>query len=232
MAELPFNFLGYEFQSGLDVLRKSAQTGLAALSGKINALERQLQDYRRIGEFEGERDEEGHVLWERDDALDHEIAFADDARMELRKAFAIAIFHHWERSVQRWIAQENRTAASDGSDTPTKPPARGLKKLRCFEKLSEAARDVGYPPHPELEHVVTLANTLKHNNEKHGKKLLEKWPDIFPLQFQKPPRLSDWASAIQLTDQHLSEIFDIVSKSGPTVHSTNPTAINNIRVVS
>ena len=227
MVKLPFSFdvLGYEFQSGLDVLRKSAQAGLAALSREINALEQQLQDYRRVGEFEGERDEEGHVVWERDDVLNHEIAFADEACVELRKAFAIASLHHWERSVQRWIAQKNMTAASDGSYTRKKQPARG------YNELSKAARDVGYPADPELKCVVKLANTLKHNSEDRGKELLALWPDIFPLQFQKPSRLSDWASAIQLTDQHLSEIFNIVSKSGRTPHSTYLTAINDLRVV-
>lgn len=211
MAKLPFDFSGYEFQRNLDVLRKSSQTGLAALSREINALQQQLEDYHRAGKFEGERDENGDLLWERDRVLNYEISVANDALVELRKAFAVAAYHHWERSVQQWIA------VFDGSD----------KKRTRYDhnRLLSAAKDAGYPPDPELVRVVSLANALKHNSERYGLMLLAVWPEIFPRQFRGPPKLSKWAYSIQLTDEHLNEIFDIVQKSGRTadmLHVNNP----------
>jgi hypothetical protein len=212
VTKLPFFFdaRGYEFQSALEAIRRSAQAGLAALSREINLLEQQLEDYYRAGNFEGERDENGYVIWERDDILNHEIAFAQEALMELRKAFAIAAFHHWERSVQRWITQETETAAANGSVT------RKKKSVQGFNDLSREASRIGYATDPKLQRVVTLVNTLKHNGDARGMELLRSWRGLFPPQFQTPSELSDWASAIRLTDQHLDEVFDVVSKSGPT----------------
>jgi hypothetical protein len=218
MVELPFavDLRVFEFQSALDLLRKSAQTGLAALRREINALGQQIEDYRRGGEFDGERDEEGSVLWERDDIISYEIDFGNKALLELRKAFAIAAYHHWERSVQRrWIAQESETAARDGSD------GSGTRKkgLKSYKELSSAASIIGYETDSGLWRVMALANTLKHNSETYGKELLGLWPDIFSRPFQKLPKWYDTASAVQLTDDHLSEIFDIVSKSGPRLRT-------------
>jgi hypothetical protein len=211
LADLPFFFdaRGYAFQSVLAATKKSAQAGLTALSHEINALEYQLDEYRRVCKFEGEQDEEGYVIWELGDLLNHEIISAPEGLTELRKAFAIAAFHLWERAVQQWITQENEAAAFNNSTTRKKVPAH------TYVELVSAVENIGYSADLNLLRIKVLANTLKHNSEKSGMELLALWPDIFPPQFQKPSRLSDWASAIQLTDQHLSEIFNVVSKSGP-----------------
>jgi len=193
----------------VDVLRKSAEAGMAALSNEIRTLERQLEEYRQNDEFDGERDEDGHVLWDRDELLSHEISLAQEALIELRKAFAIAAYHHWERSVQLWIAQKHKVDMATGISVRKTKPARG------YEQLSNAAQEIGFPTNAEFQRVVTLANTLKHNSETYGAKLLELWPDIFPSRFSKPSNVSDWVSAIHLNDGHLTEIFRIVSKSGP-----------------
>jgi hypothetical protein len=93
----------------------------------------------------------------------------------------------------------------------------GKKRTRHDHKsLLSEAKDAGYPPDPELVRVVSLANALKHNSERYGVALLDSWPEIFPRQFRGPPKLSNWAYSIQLTDEHLSEIFEIVRKSGRT----------------
>jgi hypothetical protein len=211
MVKLPFTFNaeGYDFQSSLDVLRKSAQTGLNALNQEIAFIQLQLEHYLRLGKFEGERDEHGNVLWDRDDILEHKIVFARDAMMELRKAFAIICFHHWERSVQRWTAQRKTTTQ------PNNSYILKIKQDRGYKYLCQAAANIGYQPDTQLIRVCTLANMLKHNTDRLGTDLLKLWPDVFPPFFQKPPDLSDWASSVALTDQHLNEIFSIVSKSGP-----------------
>jgi hypothetical protein len=130
--------------------------------------------------------------------------------MELRKAFAIAAYHHWERSVQLWIVPTNEIAARDSFDARRKRHARG------YEDISKAASEIGYPADVELPRVAALANTLKHNSKAYGARLLKLWPDILPSQFQNSTNPTDWASAIQLSDEHLNEIFNIVSRSGPT----------------
>jgi hypothetical protein len=119
--------------------------------------------------------------------------------MELRKAFAIAAYHHWERSVQLWIE----------IDAPDKRNAQGYKEI------SKAASKIGYPADVELPRVNALANTLKHNSKDCGAKLLKLWPDILLPQVQNSTNPTDWVSAIQLSGEHLNEIFNIVSRSGP-----------------
>jgi hypothetical protein len=160
---MPFDVRGYQYQSDVDVLRKSAESGLAALAHEVRALEQQLEEYRRIGEFDGDRNEDGVVLWDREDLLSHEIAFACGALMELRKAFAIAAYHHWERSVQLWIVQTSEIAAPDSIDARRKRHARG------YEDISKAASEIGYPADVELPRVAALANTLNPSYSPHSR---------------------------------------------------------------
>ena len=75
---------------------------------------------------------------------------------------------------------------------------------------------MGYPVDGGMLRVATLANTLKHDTEDLGRKLLDQWSQVFPAEFKEPDRFSDWASSVQLTDQQLGQVFNIVSKSGPT----------------
>jgi len=195
------------------VLRKSAASGLTALAHEVRALERQLADYRRNGEFDGDCDEDGVVLWDRADLLSHEIAFAYGALMELRKAFAIAAYHHWERSVQLWIE----------IDAPDK------KNAREYKDISKAASKIGYPADVELPRVNALANMLKHNSKNSGTRLLQLWPDILLPQAQNFTNPTHRVSDVQLGDEHLNEIFDIVSRSGPNENWGNFVAVADIK---
>jgi hypothetical protein len=120
------------------------EAGLVALNREISVLKEQLEDYGRRGEFEGERDEDGNVIWERGDILACEIAFACDALMELRKVFAIGAFHTWERSAQRWVAQDSNAGEGDGSRDHGLPD---------FAALTKAMGRLGYPVHANLVRV-------------------------------------------------------------------------------
>ena len=180
MARFPFDVRGYQYQSDVDVLRKSAESGLAALAHEVRALEQQLEDYRRIGEFDGDRDEDGVVLWDRADLLSHEIAFACGALMELRKAFAIAAYHHWERSVQLWIVQTSEIGAPNSFDARRKRHARG------YEDISKAASEIGCPADAELPRVAALANTIKHNSKLAGQGYLSCGMIFFRPSFRTP----------------------------------------------
>ena len=180
MAELP-DFRGYWFQRGIEMLRRSVQTGLAALNSEKDLLEQQLEAYRQGGKFEGECDEDGSILWERDMFLECETASVNEASAELRRAFAIAAYHFWERSVQSRSIQEQESGAATA------------KKLRTFECLCQEAEKLGYLIDSRLSRVNIFVNTLKHNNEDKGCKLLKLWPDLFTPEFQVPPSSGDWA---------------------------------------
>lgn len=186
MAKLP-DFRGYWFQRGIEVLRRSVQTGLVALDSEKDTLEQQLESYRQSGKFEGERDEDGSILWEQDMFFEHEIASVNEASAELRKAFAIAAYHFWERSVQSWIAHENGngSAKAEAYNTPKQ------KKRIEFEDLCELTKVLGYSVSGKLVRVQALANMLKHNNERWGKRLLMLWPDVFVPGLQESPKPYD-----------------------------------------
>ncbi|HEY0121269.1 MAG TPA: hypothetical protein VGC14_05820, partial [Rhizobium sp.] len=181
--------------------------GTAALNHEIASLVQQLAEYERAGIFEGERSEEGFIIWEQDQVLRHQILQSQEALIELRKAFAIAAFHHWERSVQRHFAHESSNSA---------PNDRPRRSLRSYDRIKQEAINLGYPIDDNLDRVVTLINTLKHNNDEKGTHLHKVWPDIFPYEFKEPYRFTDWASSIEMADQQLTEVFDIISRSGPS----------------
>jgi hypothetical protein len=196
------------FQDSLNVLRKAAKTGLAALYYEIDALRQQLEDYHLKGVFEGEEDEFGNLVWSRDQHLERNIEDTYNSLMELRKTFAIAAYHYWERSVLEWIEQASREIALNDPKNKT--------KILKHDDLLEKANELGYPAASDLSRVVALANTLKHNSTNYGQKLVKLWPELFSTNFQEPFKYSSWASSVQLSDQQLNEVFDIISKSGPT----------------
>src|SRR3546814_2456369 len=81
---------------------------------------------------------------------------SDVCSSDLRKAYAVAIYHHWERSALQWTNRKN-------------------------EKHDDLARRVlamGYPIDPHLHVVRDLANLLKHDNDRWGLKLHGSWPDV------------------------------------------------------
>src|SRR3546814_10680611 len=71
------------------------------------------------------------------------IFVAEEALMSLRKAYAVAIYHHWERSALQWTHRKN-------------------------EKHDDLARRVlamGYPIDPHLHFVRVLATLMKQDRQ-------------------------------------------------------------------
>ncbi len=206
MVNLPFIFdaRGYEFESAINVLRKGAQAGVAALETEIRALERQLVEHHQRNEFIGEKDKDGRVIWSRDQIIEYKITVANEALAELRKALAVAIYHCWERAAQKWNMQSGTG-----------------HHVQKYPDLSEAITRLGYSIHPEMHRVRALVNTIKHNNKTHGDKLMQIWPDVFKKN-SGYPNIMDWSASICMTDRTLGELFDVISKSGP-----NATQIRN-----
>lgn len=192
MAALSFDLRGYIFQSGLDVLRAGFASASRALADDLARIDADLVTYEQSGVFEGERDEEGYLLWDREQLLNIDREMALEAQGDLRKAFALSAYHYWERSARRWT--ENQKDDHDGL----------VKKVLA----------AGIPIHGDLGKVHALANTLKHDSEKSGAALAAIWPEALPAGFLRP-RTGDWYGAVALTDEHVGEVLDIVGASGP-----------------
>lgn len=200
MVKLNFNLAGFSFQHGLTILKTSLQAALPGLAEGVAKADAALKAYEAAGVFIGERDDEtGDIYWDQSQVLGFELEMAEIARQELRKAYAIAAYHHWERSVRVWTGKEN---------------------LRNHDDMVAATRAEGYAVDARLDRVRRLVNTLKHDNRRWGMDLLEAWQEVYQSDFR--PRAAGpvyWAEAVSLTDDQIAEIFAILAASGPTAES-------------
>lgn len=164
LAPFNFNFYGYDYERGITVLSEGLSAATQALEEKRSGAEAAWKTYEDAvmsGEVEEEeeRDEEtGSLLWSRSLAFEYDIKLIDEGIAALRKAFVMALYHHWERIVCQW------TDAPIGSNH---------KKLVARIK----AKGVDLPA--QFEHIYLLNNVLKHNSASAGPSLLEVWPDLF-----------------------------------------------------
>lgn len=202
MATLTFNMQGYVFQEGIRVLIAAHGTAADALHEELERAKEDALAYQEAverGETEwiGERDEDGHVIWDQEQVHDMEIESKVEGQAAVRKAFILALYHHWERSARIWT----------GSDK------------RDHDKLVAAVVAAGTTIHPRLGAVRDLANLLKHDNDKWGHALLQSWSAIFPYGFTQRPGRTNWYDAVRLSDAHLVEAFNIVAASGPSENS-------------
>lgn len=199
MVKLNFNLAAFSFQGGLAILAKSFASAIVALNADVQNAKDEAFGYQQAleqgGEWIGETDENGTVIWDQSQILDYEVDVVNEAAQELRKAFALALYHHWERSARLWTQADNWS----------------------HEQLVTASLNRGYPIDPRLAAVRDLVNTLKHNKDRWGRDLVKSWPDVFPSDFvERPNRRTDWYEAIQLSDTQVRDAFNIVAASGPT----------------
>ena len=187
-----FNFPGYLFQRGVEVLRTSYTEGNVSLLKKVEALQSELTAYREDTEFIGERDEEGHLIWEQDQLLELDIEAAEDAIQEFRKAFVLAIYHHWERSIRRYTGV---TTTGHGH-------------------VVAGAKAEGLSISSDLRLLQVLSNTLKHDTDQWASELFRLWPEVFGSRYPAY-RGNDFYSFIRIGDRDIEFLLDIVSASGP-----------------
>ncbi|MBX9455448.1 MAG: hypothetical protein KL863_05160 [Rhizobium sp.] len=187
-----FNTVGYEFESAIRSFRKSFELSRSALEADVEKIRADLEAYLAGDEFVGERTDEGDIIWEQDRIYEMDIEAAEDAVLELRRTYMIAIYHAWERAIRR--------------QTKTDVHSHAL--------LVEAAKKDHIEPLPELEKVSQLVNLLKHNNAKWAKKLLDSWPDVVTPGILGR-RDGDYYSSVILTDDHIEEILRAAAASGP-----------------
>ena len=156
-AEIKLPLQRIRYVSGLDILCIAAEAGLKGLRThrdiKIEALQ-SLPEEVVVEDFVDEDDVQ-HIVWSNTDDLEADIEMAADALNELRKAFCVAAYHHWERAVIEWWHDSNIT----------KNPPRGFNDIKTY------AEQLGIPVDEDLGKVVALTNLIKHNNKDKWAKL-------------------------------------------------------------
>ena len=175
MATLGFDARRFEFDHGVRLLKQGYEGARDALLKEIERIRADARSYEEGlangGEWIGER-EDGHVLWDQTDVYEAETEDAHRALYEVRRAFIIALYHHWERSAARWLGNDD---------------AR-------HEQLERYCASSGFGPSPDLNAVRCLANHLKHrpgSNSDWLIKLRKKHPSFLPHAQMSPFALSD-----------------------------------------
>lgn len=200
MAALDFSPHGVFFESGIDTIEDGYAAAANGITQEINRKKAAFYDYNRHVENGGppteERDDDGYLIWSQDDELKVVIEIAEDALMALRKAYAITIYHHWERSALQWTGKRNET----------------------HDNLVQLVLKIGYPIDDCLASVRDLANLLKHANDRWGLKLFQSWPELFSDGFSPSSYGSwevNWYDRVLLSDANIKQIMTIVRGSGP-----------------
>jgi len=183
MAIVNFNLFGFSFQQGLAHLRASFDAAAAALAREVTAAHDAVKAYVQFveagGEEIGEWDYDGTRIWDQEQVLEFEAETMESAAMALRNAFAVAIYHHWERMARIW--------------TGANPDAGHAELVK-----QTLAR--GYTIDPGLERVRYLANLLKHDKKNWAEKLHAGWPEILPRLPALAHRRSGWSEAVKLSE--------------------------------
>ena len=201
MAKFLFNAHGYAYQDSIRILRITYEAAEAALADEIDRAKDDAFVYQQSleqgAEPEEERDEDGYLLWDKQTLLDFKVTDTEAAAQEFRKAFAITIYHTWERAAQRWVGK------SKGNHADLAPKVGAL----------------GYALDSRMADLHSLANLLKHDKKGAAESLLATWPDIF-----FDPNDLAWAhtggsQAIHLLPRHIEVLFEIVAASGPAFNT-------------
>jgi hypothetical protein len=203
MVKLVFNAYGYTYQNGIRVLIQSYRSAEQALSLDVEriadeAIEHQKAVARGEEEFIGERDDEGNIIWSRQRELNTQYDLAEDALRTLRRAYAIAAYHQWERGARQW----------------TKAP-----KSDDHDKLVKRVEALGLTVDPHVHLLRMVVNLLKHNNDTWGERVRQAEPSLL----QKPESRSlfshsaDWFEALNITGTWMTTFFNAVARSGPTL---------------
>lgn len=198
MAKLDFSMRGFIYESGLDCLRDSFTAAVEGIQVKLQeeseAWDSETGDYAIEPQFA----ENGSVVFDPGDVYSYKVEALEDAHVELRKAFAIAIYHFWERKMRTYGKLE-----------------KGNHKI-----FTEVAESLGIKIPSEFARVYRLANALKHNSAGTLNKLHDEWSEVSGVLF-KVEGTRDWYSRINLTDDHIYYLLDLTKQAGPSVKKRN-----------
>ena len=202
MVKLNFNWHGYMYQDGINSIRLSYDSAAQALELQTERAYDEIRAYNAKvegGDQSGiERDEDRHVVFDEADVLMYQSLAAEEALNTLRKAFAIVLYHHWERSAREWVQSKNGK----------------------HDTLVSSLAANGQGTEPLVNDLRTLVNTLKHNNDGWGVPLHTDRADLFKSEFKiTQAQPIDWYDAIEVSGPALLAFFSAVSASGPTSNS-------------
>lgn len=194
MAKLDFSVRGFAYESGIRCLGDSFT---AATHGIRNQIREETEAFESCtGDYEEQFQyaEDGSVLFDPADLYQYKMEALDEAHAELRKAFAIAIYHYWERKIRVFCD------LSDGNHA----------------EVEAAAKKLGIQIPGDFGRVHRLANALKHNNRGSLKALHRQWPEVSGVLFDVSGNL-DWYAGIDLNDDHIYYLLDLTKLAGPSV---------------
>lgn len=190
MAIVNFDSRQFEFARGIRLLKQGYEAARDALLKEIENIQSKARAYEESlangGDWIGER-EDDHVLWDQTDVLEAETDDAQRALYEVRRAFVIALYHHWERSAARWLGDDEAH----------------------HDKLERFCAANGFGPSRDLGAVRCIANHLKHRPGSSSDWLnnLRKNHPTFLPHVQ--------TSAFNLSDDDFDIIAAVILASGP-----------------
>lgn len=199
MAALSFNLSAYAFERGMTALWDSYRAAEEAVASKAEGLRTEFADYeRRVAAGDPrqyEYEDDGTPLYEYGQLYEINLEDAEEAVAELRNAFVVAFYHHWERGAQRW-----------GNFEPGAQPKH--------PSLIAATEKLGIAIPSRLEGVHHLVNLLKHGGQSWGEKLKVSWPEVVsgPASWGSAP---DWRRAVSLSADQVAEVHKALKEAAP-----------------
>ena len=197
MTIIEFDWAGYEYQTGLKTLRDSYSRASRFLQEDIDQAYHEISIYEGIHTDEDdpniELDEDGVIVHDPRDYLIHTSLMAEQSMQALRKAYAIMLYHHWERGAREWGGKDN------GS----------------FPVVVRAAQYSGIYVDPGMVDLLILVNTLKHNAAIWGQPLYDMHPDWFAPTFKRHRSRVEWFDVIQIKASVMDDLFAMTMRSGP-----------------
>lgn len=201
MVKLNFNWRGYMYQDGVNSIRLSYDNAAQALQLQTERAYDEISEYNMkvaAGDQSGiEHDDDGQIVFDEADVLMYRSLAAEEALNTLRKAFAIVLYHHWERSVREWVQSKHGK----------------------HDALVTAAAAIGQPTDPLVNDLRTLVNTLKHDSDRWGVPLHNDRPDLFKSDFKITQADPAWYDAIEVSGTALLDFFAAVSASGANTNT-------------
>lgn len=189
----------WQFHHGLDMLEAAY---------RASRLDPDNTKARLRGEYDGVLAEDG-----KDDSCggheDHLVALRDEADVVLkliREAFAISLYHYWEKQAPRWTGEKRY----DANRIPKALIARGLT-----------------PDVSGLDVLRLAANVAKHSRGASARALFNRRPDLFRgptppgapqiayAEAETAPAYEPCYDDLILTDAFLKRMFYVVRSSGP-----------------
>jgi hypothetical protein len=210
MALIDFDFTGYDYERGVMVLSDSLTAATDALGLKRTEAQAAWDEYERaVAAGERERDieiddETGAPFWDLAYVYQHDLELIDEGVQALRKAYVLALYHHWERIVRRW------TEASDRD-----------RHDQLLRRLGEKRIE----PPARFGHIYLLNNILKHDSRTAGPGLLAAWPALFPWADRMRARVDAgerdilWEGTVAISEPQMQEIFVAMRASGPRANA-------------